>query len=64
MQDFTRIAESDPIMWEGILSLNKKNVLNELTKLNLEIENLKTQQELINALNNGNNQDEIKFFRK
>ena len=41
MQDFTRIAESDPIMWEGILSLNKKNILNELTKLNLEIENLK-----------------------
>ena len=64
MQDFTRIAESDPIMWESILTLNKKNVLNELTKLNQEIVNLKkiinqkNQKKIIRSLS------QIQQFKK
>ena len=27
LKDFTRIAESDPVMWENIFSLNKNNLL-------------------------------------
>ena len=41
LKDFTRIAESDPIMWENIFSLNKKNLLKDINELQNEIDNFK-----------------------
>ena len=42
LKDFTRIAESDPVMWENIFSLNKKNLLRDITEIEKEINKIKT----------------------
>ena len=42
LKDFTRIAESDPAMWENIFSLNKKNLLNDISDIEKEINKIKT----------------------
>ena len=42
LKDFTRIAESDPAMWENIFSLNKKNLLRDITEIEKEINKIKT----------------------
>ena len=42
LKDFTRIAESDPMMWENIFSLNKKNLLKDISELEKEINKIKT----------------------
>ena len=42
LKDFTRIAESDPVMWENIFSLNKKNLLKDITEIEKEINKIKT----------------------
>ena len=42
LKDFTRIAESDPVMWENIFSLNKKNLLRDITEVEKEINKIKT----------------------
>ena len=42
LKDFTRIAESDPVMWENIFSLNKNNLLRDITKIEKEINKIKT----------------------
>ena len=42
LKDFTRIAESDPEMWENIFSLNKKNLLRDITEFEKEINKIKT----------------------
>ena len=42
LKDFTRIAESDPVMWENIFSLNKKNLLRDITEFEKEINKIKT----------------------
>ena len=56
--------ESAPLNFnpKAIASIKKTEELAAFKTL--EIENLKTQQELKNALINGNNQNEIKFLRK
>ena len=42
LKDFTRIAESDPVMWENIFSLNKNNLLKDITQIEKEINKIKT----------------------
>ena len=42
LKDFTRIAESDPSMWENIFSLNKNNLLKDISELEKEINKIKT----------------------
>tara|TARA_A100001035_G_scaffold120126_1_gene94391 strand:- start:172 stop:390 length:219 start_codon:yes stop_codon:yes gene_type:complete len=42
LKDFTRIAESDPAMWENIFSLNKNNLLKDISDFEKEINNFKT----------------------
>ena len=42
LKDFTRIAESDPEMWENIFSLNKKNLLKDISEIEKEINKIKT----------------------
>ena len=42
LKDFTRITESDPEMWENIFSLNKKNLLRDITEFEKEINKIKT----------------------
>ena len=42
LKDFTRIAESDPMMWENIFSLNKNNLLKDISELEKEINKIKT----------------------
>ncbi len=42
LKDFTRIAESDPTMWENIFSLNKKNLLKDISDFEKEINKIKT----------------------
>ena len=42
LKDFTRIAESDPVMWENIFSLNKNNLLKDITEIEKEINKIKT----------------------
>ena len=42
LKDFTRIAESDPVMWENIFSLNKKNLLKDISEFEKEINKIKT----------------------
>ena len=42
LKDFTRIAESDPAMWENIFSLNKNNLLNDISEIEKEINKIKT----------------------
>ena len=42
LKDFTRIAESDPVMWENIFFLNKNNLLRDITEIEKEINKIKT----------------------
>ncbi len=42
LKDFTRIAESDPMMWENIFSLNKDNLLKDISDIEREINKIKT----------------------
>ena len=42
LKDFTRIAESDPVMWENIFSINKKNLLKDISDIEKEINKIKT----------------------
>ena len=42
LKDFTRIAESDPTMWENIFSLNKSNLLKDISDIEKEINKIKT----------------------
>jgi len=42
LKDFTRIAESDPAMWENIFSLNKSNLLKDIIEIEKEINKIKT----------------------
>ena len=42
LKDFTRIAESDPAMWENIFSLNKNNLLKDISDIEKEINKIKT----------------------
>ena len=42
LKDFTRIAESDPAMWESIFSLNKNNLLKDISEIEKEINKIKT----------------------
>ncbi|MBL6811746.1 MAG: prephenate dehydrogenase/arogenate dehydrogenase family protein [SAR86 cluster bacterium] len=42
LKDFTRIAESDPMMWENIFSLNKNNLLKDISDIEKEINKIKT----------------------
>jgi len=42
LKDFTRIAESDPVMWENIFSLNKNNLLRDISEIEKEINKIKT----------------------
>ena len=42
LKDFTRIAESDPKMWENIFSLNKNNILKDIGEIEKEIKKIKT----------------------
>ena len=42
LKDFTRIAESDPIMWENIFTLNKNNLLKDISDIEKEINKIKT----------------------
>ena len=41
LKDFTRIAESDPAMWENIFSLNKSNLLKDISDIEKEINKIK-----------------------
>ena len=41
LKDFTRIAESDPSMWENIFSLNKNNLLKDINDIEKEINKIK-----------------------
>ena len=41
LKDFTRIAESDPKMWENIFSLNKNNLLKDISDIEKEITKIK-----------------------
>tara|TARA_B100000073_G_scaffold105764_1_gene84857 strand:- start:3165 stop:4028 length:864 start_codon:yes stop_codon:yes gene_type:complete len=41
LKDFTRIAESDPQMWENIFSLNKKNILKDIKDIEKELNKIK-----------------------
>ena len=41
LKDFTRIAESDPNMWENIFSLNKKNLLKDIRDIEKELNKIK-----------------------
>jgi prephenate dehydrogenase len=41
LRDFTRIAESDPAMWENIFSLNKNNLLKDIRDIQKEINKIK-----------------------
>jgi prephenate dehydrogenase len=42
LKDFTRIAESNPVMWENIFSLNKDNLLKDISDIEKEINKIKT----------------------
>ena len=42
LKDFTRIAESDPVIWENIFFLNKNNLLRDITEIEKEINKIKT----------------------
>ena len=42
LKDFTRIAESDPKMWENIFSLDKNNLLKDISDIEKEINKIKT----------------------
>ena len=42
LKDFTRIAESDSMMWENIFSLNKNNLLKDISEIEKEIKKIKT----------------------
>ena len=41
LKDFTRIAESDPNMWENIFLLNKKNLLKDIREIEKELNKIK-----------------------
>lgn len=41
LKDFTRIAESDPLMWENIFALNKNNLLKDINEFEKEINKIK-----------------------
>ena len=40
-KDFTRIAASDPKMWENIFTLNKKNIVKDINRLQEELNTFK-----------------------
>ena len=40
-RDFARLANSDSEMWEGIISLNKNNIINSIDEFTNEIKNFK-----------------------
>ena len=42
LKDFTRIAESDPVMWENIFTLKKNNLLKDISEIEKEINKIKT----------------------
>ena len=61
LKDFTRIAESDPAMWENIFSLNKNNLLKDISDIEKEINKIKT----FILKDNGNKlQDHLKKIKK
>jgi len=41
LKDFTRIAASDPKMWENIFTLNKKNIIRDINRLQEELNTFK-----------------------
>ena len=41
LKDFTRIAESDPLMWENIFALNKNNLMKDINEFEKEIKKIK-----------------------
>ena len=61
LKDFTRIAESDPLMWENIFSLNKKNLLKDIGEFEKEIKKIK---EFILQGNEKKLEEHLKKIRK
>ena len=61
LKDFTRIAESDPKMWENIFSLNKNNILKDISKIEKEITKIKT---LILQENGNKLEEHLKKIKK
>ena len=57
-RDFARLANSDPEMWEGIISLNKRNIIKSIDEFTNEIENLKK------IIRNGKSVDIKKYIEK
>ena len=61
LKDFTRIAESDPVMWENIFSLNKNNLLKDISDIEKEINIIKT---LILKNNRNKLEEHLKKIKK
>ena len=57
-RDFARLANSDPEMWEGIISLNKRNIIKSIDEFTNEIKNLKK------IIRNGKSTDIKKYIEK
>ena len=57
-RDFARLANSDPEMWEGIISLNKRNIIKSIDEFTNEIKNLKK------IIRNGKSADIKKYIEK
>ena len=57
-RDFARLANSDPEMWEGIISLNKRNIIKSIDEFTNEIKNLKK------IIRNGKSVDIKKYIEK
>ena len=57
-RDFARLAHSDPEMWEGIISLNKRNIIKSIDEFINEIKNLKK------IIRNGKSTDIKKYIEK
>ena len=57
-RDFARLANSDPEMWEGIISLNKRNIIKSIDEFTNEIKNLKK------IIRNGKSTEIKKYIEK
>ena len=58
MEDYTRIASSDPTMWKDIFVSNRSNIISSIEEFEISLTNLKQ------LIQEGNEEEMISFLRE
>ena len=58
MEDYTRIASSDPTMWKDIFVSNRSNIISSIEEFEVSLTNLKQ------LIQEGNEREMISFLRE